>query len=95
MKQFNKMSGALTVYAGAALLMAAFSGAVAADEGSRAGVVIEEMTVTARKVEESLQNAPISISAYSGDGLEARGMTNIAQIAPFVPTPSSSRHSVA
>jgi iron complex outermembrane receptor protein len=85
MKTCNEISGALTGCAGAALLIVASTGAIAADEGSRTGVVIEEMTVTARKVEESLQDAPISITAYSGDGLEARGMTNIGEIAPFVP----------
>jgi iron complex outermembrane receptor protein len=57
----------------------------AADDGARKGVAIEEMTVTARRMEEDLQSTPISIAAFSGDGLEERGMTNIAQIAPFVP----------
>ncbi|RLA04619.1 MAG: TonB-dependent receptor [Gammaproteobacteria bacterium] len=47
--------------------------------------VFEELIVTARKREESIQDTPISISAYSGDGLEYRGVTNIAEIAPFTP----------
>jgi len=85
MKTCNEISGVLTGCVGAALLIVASTGAIAADEGSRTGVVIEEMTVTARKLEESLQDAPISITAYSGDGLEARGITNIGEIAPFVP----------
>ncbi len=61
------------------------STSIAADEGARKGVAIEEMTVTARKTEEDLQSTPISIAAFSGDGLEDRGMTDVSQIAPFVP----------
>lgn len=47
--------------------------------------LLEEVTVTARKREEGLQEAPISISAFSGEGLEYRGITNIGQIAEFTP----------
>lgn len=45
--------------------------------------VFETITVTARKREESLQDTPIAISAFSGDSLEYRGVTNIGDIAPF------------
>jgi hypothetical protein len=47
---------------------------------------IEEVTVTARKKEESLQDAPISISAFSGEGLEQRGVTSLAEIENFTPS---------
>jgi iron complex outermembrane receptor protein len=46
---------------------------------------LEEITVTARKREEGLQNAPISISAYTGEGLEYRGVTKIDSLASFTP----------
>ncbi len=46
---------------------------------------LEEIVVTARKREESLQDAPISISAFTGEALEYRGTTNISQIADFTP----------
>lgn len=52
---------------------------------SRADGLLEEIIVTARKIEESLQDAPISISAFNGDSLEYRGITNIGQIAAFTP----------
>ena len=42
--------------------------------------VLEEITVTARKREESLQATPISITAFSGESLEKRAMTRIDQI---------------
>ena len=47
--------------------------------------VLEEITVTARKREEGLQNAPISISAFSGEGLEYRGVVKLDSIADFTP----------
>jgi iron complex outermembrane receptor protein len=81
MKTTNKLSRWTIV----AIVSFGTSASFAADDGARKSVAIEEITVTARKVEEDLQTTPISIAAFSGDGLEDRGMTNIAQIAPFVP----------
>ena len=49
------------------------------------GFAIEEIVVTARKREESLQDAPIAISAYSGEGLEYRGVVQLDQLANYSP----------
>lgn len=46
---------------------------------------LEEVLVTARKKEESLQDAPISISAFSGAALEDRGVTSLMEIQDFTP----------
>ncbi len=46
---------------------------------------IEEIIVTARKREESLQDVPIAVSAFTGDSLANKGVTNIAQVADFTP----------
>lgn len=57
---------------------------------------LEEITVTARKREESLQDTPISITAFSADRLEAQGVSQITRIQDFTPnlvfqnTPSNS-----
>lgn len=51
----------------------------------RAAEQLDEIVVTARKKEESLQDAPIAISAFSGDALEFRGLTNIEEVSNFVP----------
>jgi iron complex outermembrane receptor protein len=48
-------------------------------------VLIEEVVVTARKREENLQTTPISISAFSGEALEARGITNLEELAGITP----------
>lgn len=47
--------------------------------------VIEEIVVTARKREESMQEVPIAISAFSGEKLRDAGITNIKQIGQLVP----------
>ncbi|MBW2713538.1 MAG: TonB-dependent receptor, partial [Deltaproteobacteria bacterium] len=47
--------------------------------------LIEEVVVTARRRKENLQDTPISISAYTAESLEYRGVTRINQIAEFTP----------
>ncbi len=64
------------------LLPVAAPQVVAGDGTAR---LLEEITVTARKREEGLQDAPIAISAFTGDSLAYRGVTNIGQIAEFTP----------
>ena len=47
--------------------------------------VLEEITVTARKVEENLQDVPISVSALSSADITARGLENLEDLALHVP----------
>lgn len=42
-------------------------------------VMMEVIEVTAKKREESLQDAPLSLAAFSGVGPEARGIDNISE----------------
>lgn len=44
-----------------------------------------EIIVTARKREESLQNVPISVQAFTSDALEASNITNLESLAAFAP----------
>jgi len=46
---------------------------------------LEEIVVTARKREESLQETPIAVSAFSAADLEARSLDNLMDIGAFVP----------
>src|SRR5690606_34516243 len=46
---------------------------------------VEDIIVTARKRAENLQDTPIAITAFSAAGIEARGLTNIAEINSFAP----------
>ncbi len=47
---------------------------------------IEEITVTATKVEESLQDVPIALSALTGDALHELGITNFSDYVMQLPT---------
>ncbi|MEM6999237.1 MAG: TonB-dependent receptor [Pseudomonadota bacterium] len=51
-----------------------------------ASALIEEVVVTARRREEGLQDAPLAVSAYSEDALDYRGVSQLDQIAKFVPS---------
>lgn len=47
---------------------------------------IEEIVVTAQKREENIQDVPISIQAFSGDALAARGIEDTTQLGQSVPS---------
>lgn len=51
----------------------------------QSGGFLEEITVTARKREENLQETPIAISAFTADGLEKRQVDNVSEVATFTP----------
>ena len=53
-------------------------------EASSAGQVAD-IVVTAQRREESVQDVPIAISAFSGAELQSRGVTNTLQLGVFVP----------
>lgn len=62
--------------------------AMAQQETPRASQVaqaIEEIVVTARKREESLQDAPLSISAFSSAAIEEKGLRGLQDISSFTP----------
>ena len=47
---------------------------------------LEEIVLTSRKVSESLQDVPIAVTAVTGASLDARGATNIADVASITPS---------
>jgi iron complex outermembrane receptor protein len=46
---------------------------------------LEEVIVTAQKREESIQDVPISVSAFTGDQVEALGLTDFTEIMQQIP----------
>jgi len=60
--------------------------AQAQDDGARSGGGIEEITVTARKREESLQDVSASIQALTGDDLKRQGLLNIEDVIRKLPS---------
>jgi iron complex outermembrane recepter protein len=60
--------------------------AAAATESAASGEELQEVVVTARYRSESLQKAPIAITALTAADLEARGDTTVSDIAASVPS---------
>ncbi|GAO79648.1 TonB-dependent receptor [Sphingopyxis sp. USTB-05] len=56
-----------------------------AQEKETSGGGLEEIVVTARKREENLQSAPLSVAAIGGDTLEKAGIDEFSEIASRVP----------
>lgn len=52
---------------------------------SKSGGSLEQVTVTARKVAENLQDTPVAITAMSGDALAASGINNVGDLTKSVP----------
>jgi len=50
--------------------------------------VLEEITVTARKRSENLQDTPISVAVFSGEELEARQVNTVGDLGRFIPNVS-------
>ena len=50
-----------------------------------AQLILEEIIVTARKTEESLQEVPIAVTVHTGDSLQAAGITEFTQVATQTP----------
>ena len=78
-------------YISAAVLALPFllqPGSVAVAQESGIDALMEEITVTARKREEGLQDTPIAVSVFSGESLEARGVQKIDEIAGLTPNMS-------
>jgi iron complex outermembrane receptor protein len=74
------MATAATV-AGLAAANPSFAQAPA--QGQQVGV--EELVVTARRREESLQEVPVAVTALSGQALEARSVRDVADLAAVAP----------
>jgi outer membrane receptor protein involved in Fe transport len=59
--------------------------AAAQNQAQGGGLKLEEIVVTARKVEESLQRAPVTVSAFTGDALREAGIKSISEVADYTP----------
>ncbi|AZI38153.1 putative TonB-dependent receptor [Caenibius tardaugens NBRC 16725] len=80
--------GLLTGASAAGLLFmapAASAQDTASEPQAESGGGIQDIVVTARRRQESLQDTPIAISAVSGESIAARGLDNVTQIGDFTP----------
>ena len=81
MKLTNGLLGASAVLSSAMLLQVQQANA----QSASAQALLEEVVVTARRREESLQDLPLSIAALSADAMQAQGIMSIDQVGDFVP----------
>lgn len=86
------MRAQLTLLSAASLLaMGVASPAFANNDAQTASVegddrfAIADIVVTARKRQESLQDVPLTISAFDAEKLEAAGIANVEQLTQFTP----------
>jgi iron complex outermembrane receptor protein len=49
------------------------------------GLGLEEITVTARRREENLQDTPVAVTAFTGEALEMRAASSVDAVSQFVP----------
>lgn len=70
----------------AKLLMSAAAAVVAAAGATPALAQIEEIIVTARKKQETLQSAPIAVSAFTQATIREAGLSSIRELARLAPT---------
>ncbi len=97
----NSVSRIAIATAGALIATCANGAVVAQDvaidqeRDSRLNVLIEEVTITARKREESSQSTPIALTAFSGDSLDARGILSISEISQITPNLNFQNNPVA
>ncbi len=67
-----------------AIAAALATAGIATAQDSRGGI-LEEITVTAQKREQNIQDVGISMNAFSGDQMKALGVTNTTEITEQVP----------
>lgn len=75
-----------TASSAVALLATALGAPAVSAQTGGAALVLEEVTVTARRRSENLQDVPIAVTALSGDELTLRGALDITEIAQSVPS---------
>ena len=82
----------LTASLAGLLLLAIPQAAFAEAASETASNIIEEVIVTATKREESIQDVPVAVSAFTGEDLSARGVEDLyglAEVAPSIAVYSS------
>lgn len=78
MQRIARLNGIVGATLAAALLLPSTAGA-------QATATLEEVTVTARKREESLTSIPVAVSAFAIATIEEKGLTSLEDLSKFAP----------
>ena len=71
----------VTAVAGGTVAMMATPAAIAQDNA----VMLEEIIVTARKVQESMQDVPVAVTAFTGSAVDDLIMRDVRELEGFIP----------
>ena len=82
---FNKKGVMVGAACGISLLLSSGQAAAQAGQVVSASGVLEEIVVTSRRREESLQSLPLSIVAITASQMQTQGIYSVDQAAQFVP----------
>lgn len=74
-----------TILSAGLLTLPAVAQNQAPSQAQGSGLRLEEIVVTARKVEESLQRAPVTVSAFTADSIRESGIRSVTELAEFTP----------
>ena len=75
----------LSRHATLALALAVGGATLLGGERAAAQNVLEEVVITAQKREESLQDTPVAVSAFTAEAIESKGFEDISEVANFTP----------
>jgi iron complex outermembrane recepter protein len=75
----------MSSYSRSALVSLAVAAALGQVSTRASAQALEEVIVTARKTEESLQSAPVAVSAFTARAIQEQGLVSINDIAQFTP----------
>ena len=81
----GKVTTKNTLFLCSALALTAAAPTLATAQEQSDGFSIEEVTVTARRVEENLQDVPVSVSVATAADLERQGITRTTDLTDIVP----------
>jgi iron complex outermembrane recepter protein len=87
MRTTRLLSRSSLIALGVALALPAAAPALAQDKpGSEGGLALEEIIVTARKIEENLMTVPLAITAFSSKDIEAQGIKQLNDVMLMTPS---------
>ncbi len=87
MRTSRFLSRSSLIALGVALTLPAAAPALAQDKpGTEGGLALEEIIVTARKVEENLMTVPLAITAFSAKDIEAQGIKQLNDVMLMTPS---------
>lgn len=83
--KFNVMGISMAALGVAMVVAPATAQESEAEEAEQASRRLGIVTVTARKVEENLQDVPVAVTAFTGGELEAKGIVKVNDLSAFTP----------